>query len=70
MLYFALVLAFFAFFILLKGVTVVRQGYVYTIERFGKFVKTAEPGFHFINPITDSVSRKVNVMEQVIDIPG
>ncbi|WP_133366164.1 SPFH domain-containing protein [Qipengyuania sediminis] len=55
---------------LFSAVKVVRQGYVYTIERFGKFTKSAEPGLHIITPFIDRVGQKVNVMEQVLDIPG
>ncbi len=55
---------------LMSAVKVVRQGYVYTIERFGKFTKSAEPGLHIITPFIDRVGQKVNVMEQVLDIPG
>ena len=55
---------------LLMAVRVVRQGYVYTIERLGKFTLAAEPGLHLIVPFVDRVGQKVNVMEQVLDIPG
>ena len=55
---------------LMMGVRVVRQGYVYTIERLGKFTLAAEPGLHLIIPFVDRVGQKVNVMEQVLDIPG
>ena len=58
------------FVFLLMGVRVVRQGYVYTIERLGKFTLAAEPGLHLIIPFVDRVGQKVNVMEQVLDIPG
>ena len=64
----ALVFAMLVF--LIMGVRVVRQGYVYTIERFGKFTLSAEPGLHLLVPFFDRVGQKVNMMEQVLDIPG
>ena len=57
-------------FLLFSMVRVVKQGYVYTIERLGKYTLAAQPGLHFLVPFIDRVGHKVNVMEQVLDIPG
>jgi regulator of protease activity HflC (stomatin/prohibitin superfamily) len=65
----ALILAV-VFIFIASGVKVVRQGFVYTIERFGKFTLAADPGMHLIIPFIDRVGQKVNMMEQVLDIPG
>ena len=67
---FLIALLFLLIIFLLMGVRVVKQGYVYTIERVGKFTLAAEPGMHLIIPFVDRVGQKVNVMEQVLDIPG
>ncbi len=45
----------------------VKQGYNATVERFGKYIKTLEPGLHFIIPLVDRIGRNVNMMENVLD---
>jgi regulator of protease activity HflC (stomatin/prohibitin superfamily) len=67
---FLLALVLLTVIFLLMGVRVVRQGYVYTIERLGKYALAANPGLHLIIPFIDRVGHKVNMMEQVLDIPG
>lgn len=67
---FLIALLVLVFVFLAMGVRVVRQGYVYTIERLGKYSLAATPGLHVIIPFIDRVGHKVNMMEQVLDIPG
>ncbi len=55
---------------LMTSIKIVRQGYHYTIEHFGRFTTVAKPGFNFYPAFFYRVGRKVNMMEQVIDIPG
>lgn len=52
-----------------KGVSFVPQGYVWTLERFGKYTQTLEPGLNVFVPYVYNVGRKLNMMEQVLDIP-
>jgi regulator of protease activity HflC (stomatin/prohibitin superfamily) len=54
----------------MMSVTIVHQGYRYTLEHFGRFVRVAEPGINFVMPFVTRVGRKINMMEQVVDIPG
>ncbi len=56
--------------VLIKTVRMVPQGYEWTVERFGKYTHTMSPGLHFLMPIAQTVGRKVNMMEQVLDVPS
>jgi len=53
-----------------KGIKAIPQGYEFTVERFGKYTHTMEPGLHFIVPFVDEVGAKMNMMESVLDVPS
>ncbi len=55
-------------FVLLKCIVIVRQGYEYTVESFGKYTKTLKPGIHLLVPIIESVGARLSRMEQVLDV--
>lgn len=50
------------------GVKMVPQGYEYTVEYFGRYIKTLKPGLHLIFPLIQKIGYKVNIKEQVVDI--
>ena len=66
----ALVVLFAGIVILFKTVRMVPQGYEWTVERFGKYTHTMTPGLHFLVPVMYGVGRKINMMEQVMDVPS
>lgn len=66
----AVIIAFLAVVVVRKAVIIVRQGYEYTIERFGKYRATFSPGFHLIMPFVNRIGHRVNMMERVLDVPS
>lgn len=67
---FAIALVLLVIFVLTSGVKSVPQGYEYTVERFGRYIKTLKPGFNVIIPFIDKVRARMNMMEQVLDVPS
>src|SRR3979411_2841640 len=64
-----LVIVLLAVITLYLSVKTVPQGYTWTVERFGRYTKMLGPGLNLIAPFVDRIGRKMNMMEQVIDIP-
>jgi regulator of protease activity HflC (stomatin/prohibitin superfamily) len=51
------------------AIKIVPQGREYTVERFGRYTRTLKPGISFLTPFVEGVGRRVNMMEQVLDVP-
>ncbi len=66
---FVLACVVLAVILVFAGVKSVRQGLEYTVERFGRYTRTLSPGLHFILPVVDRIGTKMNMMEQVMDVP-
>lgn len=67
---FAIALVIVVVLFIRSGVVVVPQGNEMTLEFFGRYTRTLEPGLHFITPFVERVGARINMMEQVLDIPS
>ena len=67
---FAVLLIVLAVAALWSTVKMVPQGYNYTVENFGRYTRTLSPGLHILVPVMERVGAKMNMKEQVIDIPS
>ncbi len=65
------VIVFFVLIIIivLQAIKIVPQGWNYTVERFGRYTRTLEPGLGMIVPLIDRIGHKMNMMERVFDVP-
>ena len=66
---FAIVIVVVAILLVFMGVKSVPQGREWTVERFGRYTKTLRPGLNLLFPFVDRVGAKVNMTEQVLDVP-
>ncbi|HVW56085.1 MAG TPA: SPFH domain-containing protein [Rhizobiaceae bacterium] len=64
------VLVILVILFLFAGIKTVPQGYNYTVERFGRYTKSLSPGLSLIIPFIDRIGAKMNMMEQVLDVPS
>jgi regulator of protease activity HflC (stomatin/prohibitin superfamily) len=67
---FFIIVAVLGLVLVFKGVKQVPQGMQYTVERFGRYIKTLSPGLNFIFPIVDAVGARMSMMETVLDVPS
>jgi len=67
---FTLIVLFFAVMTVSKAVNIVDRGMEYTVERFGKYIRTLRPGLGLIIPYVDAIDARMNMMEQVLDVPS
>jgi regulator of protease activity HflC (stomatin/prohibitin superfamily) len=64
------VVVVFGIVVIMKAVRMVPQGFEWTVEAFGKYTHTLGPGLHFLVPVYQGVGRKINMMEQVLEVPS
>ena len=59
---------FLALVVALGAIKIVPQGREFTVETFGRYTRTLKPGISFLTPFVEGVGRKINMMEQVLDV--
>ncbi len=67
---FAVAVVVLSVVIVVLGAKRVPQGMEYTVERFGRYTKTLRPGLTLIVPVIDTIGSKLDMREQVLDVPS
>ena len=62
-------LVLLALIVVLSTIKIVPQGREFTVERFGRYVRTLRPGISILTPFVETVRARINMMEQVLDVP-
>ena len=65
----AVALFVLALVVVFSTIKIVPQGREFTVERFGKYTRTLSPGIHLLTPFVEGIGRRMNMMEQVLDVP-
>ena len=63
------ILVILAFFVVFSAIKIVPQGREFTVERFGRYTRTLKPGITILTPFVEAIGRRVNMMEQVLEVP-
>ena len=58
-----------AAFVIFSAIKIVPQGREFTVERFGRYTRTLKPGMTLLTPFVEAIGRRVNMMEQVLEVP-
>jgi regulator of protease activity HflC (stomatin/prohibitin superfamily) len=65
-----IVFVILALVVLVGTIKIVPQGYEYTVQRFGRYTRTIKPGIAILTPFIEGIGRRINMMEQVLDVPS
>jgi regulator of protease activity HflC (stomatin/prohibitin superfamily) len=63
-------LVVFAVIVVTRAVRTVPQGENWTVERFGRYTRTLQPGLRFMIPLVERVGARINMMETLLDVRG
>jgi regulator of protease activity HflC (stomatin/prohibitin superfamily) len=64
-----LLIVFAAIILTVSAFKFVPQGSNWTVERFGRYTKTLQPGMHVITPFIERIGTRISMMENVLDVP-
>lgn len=67
---FLIVLGALSVVVIAQGIRIVPQSMVWTVERWGRYTRTLEPGLHIITPFVETIGHKLSLREKVLDVPS